>query len=375
MLLVVALLAVWVVEMVRCRQVRLVRSPVNLPLLLFVLSATVSLLAGNLLWNYFAEPASLAAQAGGWAVFILSAGAFMLVANLAVDLRWLKLMVSLFLGIGALFVTGRLLPPLEVVASWLMAPRVLNGALFWVWLVALAGGQALFNRSLTRPVRLVVAGLALATLAVSYFLGYGWKSGWLPGLVTLMALLWLRSWRLGLLVTAVGALGILLGSPDLPTMVVAGDQYSLFTRQVAWQIVLTQVFPLSPIVGLGPANYYHYAPLFPILGYHVEFSSHNQYVDILAQTGVVGMAIFLWLMAAMWRLGWRLRRQVRDSFARGYVCGCLAGLAGTLVAGMLADWFLPFVYNVGLGGFRVSVLGWLFLGGLVSLEQIYARRT
>jgi hypothetical protein len=31
---------------------------------------------------------------------------------------------------------------------------------------------------------------------------------------------------------------------------------------------------------------------------------------------------------------------------------------------------LPFVYNIGLAGFRASVLGWLFLGGLVSLEQM-----
>ncbi len=46
-----------------------------------------------------------------------------------------------------------------------------------------------------------------------------------------------------------------------------------------------------------------------------------------------------------------------------------AGLAGTLAAGMLADWVLPFVYNIGLTGFRASALGWLFLGGLVTMEH------
>ena len=43
-------------------------------------------------------------------------------------------------------------------------------------------------------------------------------------------------------------------------------------------------------------------------------------------------------------------------------------LAGTLVAMMLADWFLPFVYNVGFAGFRTSVVAWMFLGGLVALD-------
>jgi hypothetical protein len=48
----------------------------------------------------------------------------------------------------------------------------------------------------------------------------------------------------------------------------------------------------------------------------------------------------------------------------------MGGLAGTIVLGMLGDWVLPFVYNIGLGGFRSSILAWLFLGSLVSLEQM-----
>jgi len=65
-----------------------------------------------------------------------------------------------------------------------------------------------------------------------------------------------------------------------------------------------------------------------------------------------------------------LREAVEPGFARGYVYGCLAGLVGTLASGALGDWFLPFVYNIGLAGFRASILGWLFLGGLVALAQI-----
>jgi hypothetical protein len=39
---------------------------------------------------------------------------------------------------------------------------------------------------------------------------------------------------------------------------------------------------------------------------------------------------------------------------------------------MLGDWVLPFVYNIGLQGFRTGLLAWLFLGGLVVLEKHYA---
>ena len=44
-------------------------------------------------------------------------------------------------------------------------------------------------------------------------------------------------------------------------------------------------------------------------------------------------------------------------------------LIGTLASGMLGDWFLPFVYNVGLAGMRSSILFWVFLGGLLALQQ------
>ena len=137
---------------------------------------------------------------------------------------------------------------------------------------------------------------------------------------------------------------------------------------------MQQVFPLSPIFGLGPANYYWYTPLFPILGWYVSFNSHNNYIDILMQTGLVGLACFLWVIWELGRLGWCLRKHFVNDFAQGYVYACLGGLVGTLVSCWLADWLLPFAYNIGLRGFRASILAWFFLGGLVSLEQI-ARRT
>jgi hypothetical protein len=62
---------------------------------------------------------------------------------------------------------------------------------------------------------------------------------------------------------------------------------------------------------------------------------------------------------------------VPDGFPRAYVYSALGGLAGTLVAATLVDWILPFVYNIGLAGFRASILAWIFMGGLVSLNHIY----
>lgn len=387
------LLAVWVLEMVRMQNVKLAPSPVNTPVLVFAASATLSFVSGNLRWNLWADPASLQAQLGGWMVMVLSAGVFLLVGNQIKDIRWLKILTGIVLAAGALYVSGRVLPLIGDIARSIIVDGV-TGSLFWVWLVALAGGQAMLNKELNRTTRLALLGLMLATLGVGWFQGRSWASGWAPPLVALLVLVWFRSWRLGLVVTlAVGLAGVLVRGPgisasmpiaapfldtasfsedgvNLATSLVAADRYSIDTRWVAWEIVLTKVLPANPILGLGPSNYYHYTRLYPILGWHVNFNSHNQYVDILAQTGILGLATFSWLMLAIGKLGLSLRERVGEGFARGYVYACLAGLTGTLAAGMLGDWFLPFVYNIGLAGFRASVLGWFFLGGLVAIENM-----
>ncbi len=127
---------------------------------------------------------------------------------------------------------------------------------------------------------------------------------------------------------------------------------------------------VSPLLGFGPANYYWYTPLYRIRGWEVKFNSHNQYADIVAQVGVLGLLSFVWFVVEMARLAWQLRVEADPGFNRAYVYGVIGGLAGTIVAGVLVDWIIPFAYNLGMYGFRGSMLGWIFLGGLLSIEYV-----
>jgi O-antigen ligase len=161
---------------------------------------------------------------------------------------------------------------------------------------------------------------------------------------------------------------------DIIGVVILEDNfYSVDSRLAAWR-VLGELISVNPFLGLGPANYYWYTPLYTILGFNVQFNSHNQYVDIIAQTGLIGIAFFGWWATAVARVGWRLRNKVAAGFEQAYVYAALGGLVGTLFAGMLGDWILPFVYNVGLNGFRGSIVAWVMLGGLVALDKIYEKK-
>jgi O-antigen ligase len=367
-LLLPVLIGLWLLDMVRRQDLRLLASRPIPPLLALCVVATLSFVAGNLTWLVFAQTAPLRAQLGGLAIFLLSAGAFLLVAHQVRDLRWLERLTWLYLGLGSVYIVGRIVP---FVGKWVIsifeAGAVGTGnGLFWTWLVALAFSQAAFNRRLRLGWRLALGGLVLATFYVSLFQARDWASGWLPSVVAVVVILCVGAPRLGLSTALVVGMVAALNVQNILGMVMTDERYSLLTRLEAWRIV-AEIIKANPVLGLGPANYYHYTPLYPILGWYVQFNSHNNYVDIVAQTGLLGLACFLWFAWEVGWLGWQLRHRVSTGFPRAYVYGALGGLAGTLASMMLVDTFLPFVYNIGLSGFRTSALAWLFLGGLVAL--------
>lgn len=335
------------------------RTPADAPLLLLVLAALLSLLAGFLPWNAFAGRASLASQVGGWAVFALSAAAFWLAAQ-QMDAIWLRRAALAFLALGGGYLLGRALG-IDALAG-LLAPGAV-GSVWWVWLAALAGGLLLFEPRLSNRMRLGLMTVLLLELWIGWQ-NRSWASGWLPVVVTLAVLVWLRKPWLGAALTLIGAGLVWLLAPGLPTELLTADLYSVDTRRLAWEILVPAVWNTNAILGWGPSNYYFYTPVYPILGYYISFNSHNQYVDLFAQVGLLGVGLFGWCVAALAVWALRLRRRVVNGFGRAYLAAALAGLVGMLVAGMLGDWLLPFVYNIGLRGMRASLVGWFFLGGL-----------
>jgi hypothetical protein len=372
LILLVLIWVLWLADMVIQRSTHLHLGVPFLPGILLAVVATISFLVGNQSLIFFADMAPLRAQLGGLGIFWLSIAALILIAFRTNSLLTLKRMTWTFLIIGGVYLTCRLLPGFKAIGDLLFTNQSEGNSMFWILMTALAGGQLLFNDQLTTFKRLAFALLLVATLWVAWFQSRAWASGWLPSFTVIAVLIFLKNWRLAVFFGLIAGAGVLLLKPDLVSDLIAGDQYSINTRWVAWNILLTQLLKVSPWIGLGPANYYWYTPLYPILGYRVVFNSHNNYVDVVMQTGVIGMACLGWFMAAMSQVGLRLRSLVsrEGGFAKGYVNGMLAALAGIAVAMLLADWFIPFVYNIGLQRLHASLLAWIFLGGLVAIDEM-----
>jgi hypothetical protein len=378
-LLVPALVAIWLLNMVRQRQFRLASSRINLPLALFLGASLLSLLIGRATWDPMVPIGSnfLMVQLAQWAIFAFSAAGFWLAANLIRRERELRLLTAAFLLIGGGIATLWVVPGVREVVEPLTTLAVIR-APFWVLLAALTAGQLLFNRDLTRLWR---SGLIFA-VGVSLYYAFVRQpevaSTWVGLAVAVATLLWLRFRRLrwvliGVLVLLI-ALGVLF-----PTL------YHFAGGDVEWnmsggsRLALTQrvleVAMRNPVTGLGPAAYRPYANIRPLpygRAYWIapQINSHNNYVDLFAHGGVLGLLLFFWFVWEVARLGLALRRRFAHNFAAGYVNGVLAAGIGALVIMALADWILPFVYNIGFAGFQASVLVWLFLGGLVALDNM-----
>lgn len=373
----------WLANGLQRRSLWLPSSRTILPLILFLCSSLLSLFAGNAFWNPVVPRAGnlILIQIAQWGLFVLSAAIYVGAGVLDKNIVWLQRATWAFLITAAIAVARYYVPVLSALGGasyWFGA----DTSMFWVWLGALATGQLVFNRQLSSRLRFGLLALLLAATYISVFRMSGWLSGWGPFAVSVIGVLWLRLWRynrrFALLVAVILTIAVVAFFPILFQHAGGVEEYEtswqgrLLLYKTVWNLVKT-----NPILGLGPANYRHYGfvqylSLGPdrALYVHANISSHNNFIDIYAQTGIVGLFFFSWFLIALGRLAWRLSSShPSQDFVDGYVQGALGGLAGTLVAMMLVDWFLPFVYNVGFSGFRTSSLAWMFLGGLVAIEQ------
>lgn len=378
-LLVPTLLGIWVLDMMGRREIHLVPSATNRPLLLFLVAGLLSFLIGFGTWDATVprEGSFLIVQLAQWAIFAFAAGAFWLMGNLVHEESWLRRLAFLFLAVAGPLAILHVLLPAEALAGSI-ATQALGRAPFWLLLAGLAGGQLLFNRKLSTAWRVLLLAALGACLVYAFYLERVTVSNWVGVAAVLGVLAWLRWPRLrwfaiiGLVV--LGVSGFLFSSiyefagGSAEWVESGGSRLALIGRVI-------DVTMRNPITGLGPAAYRAYAKMQPLYyagAYYLRpwVSSHNNYVDLFSHVGLVGLGLFFWFAAELARLGLRLRTHFVGDFAAGYVNGMLATGVGALVLMLLADWILPFVYNIGFPGFQASVLVWLFMGGLVALEQM-----
>jgi len=367
-------IALWVLRMlVVDKRLALKPAPTNLPLLAFMAIVAVAWVWGRAfrdpLVHEIGHP--LVSVAAGL-VMILLPGCLLLVSNNVCDVHWLQALVWVLLGEGLIVLIVDLgyfwsVGPIRAVSSFLQTNGVIHvnsQGLLSMWCMALAMALALFNRRLHWIVRVLLIAYAGAWVYWGFYIRISWLSGWLPAFAAAAVIAFFRSkWVFVVVLVAlvIGAGGYYYRTQFQEEANVSGST-RLAAYRVNWQITGKHL-----LFGTGPAGYAsYYMSYFP----DKAMASHSNYIDLAAQTGIVGTFFFLWFLGAQAWGSYKLRLmlQGRADFAEGLAVAVLAGTAGCVVAMGLGDWLLPFAYTNGIIGFDLAMFNWFFMGSLWALN-------
>ncbi|MGN6697942.1 MAG: O-antigen ligase family protein [Thermomicrobiales bacterium] len=290
-------------------------------------------------------------QIGGTALFLVSIGLLFVGADLLRDRETRNWIVIVILAVGFGALPLRALNKSDALFSVF--------GLFGAWFVALCWAHALTNTRLAPRVRWLLAAGALGWLAVQLTREFDWTSGWLPPAIAFILIIAIVRPRIGVPLIGLG-LVLLVSFPQVVNQLVNSEesQGSLggdFGRTELWMRNI-ELLKDHLLFGTGPAGYaLYYMTFVPT----EAMSSHSNYIDVLAETGIPGLLSFLALFGGLGWIAWRLKPRLTDASDRATCIAMLAALPAVLAAMALGDWVIPFVYNQTIAGFDYTVYSWL----------------
>ena len=364
MVVVVMFFGLWVLRAMTVeRRFSLKPSPVNFPLLAFLAVTTFSVFWSILFRDPFVfVPGSfIIVQIASALVMIMLTVAFLMTGNFIESTRQLKIMSVMMLAAGGLglgkYLTGLPLP-------------VDTRGMFNLWVIGLAFGLAIFLKKLHWSLRGLLLLLVGGLIYWSFIRNISWLAGWLPALVALGVLSWMRSKKLVVLFL-VCFLALVISNSEyyLGRVLQNETQESGFTRLAAWKANWSITHD-HLVFGTGPAGYaVYYMSYFP----REAMATHNNYIDILAQTGIVGSIFCMWFFGSLVWVGYRLclRLKGRGDFLEALANVSLAGTCACIVIMAFGDWLFPFAYTQTIEGFNYAVYNWLFMGAILVLDRLF----
>jgi len=112
------------------------------------------------------------------------------------------------------------------------------------------------------------------------------------------------------------------------------DDYALVERMVHWQVA-GNMFLSNPWTGVGFGNFNTLFNKFGVQGWpYSRGNAHNYYLNVAAETGVVGLTGYMIMLITTFTVGFRALRRVRlrgDTYGEAVVIGAL-GLLTTFAA-------------------------------------------
>lgn len=361
LLLLIVLTLVWLLKLLLVERsfASLRASPPNKFVMLWCVAAIIAFV-----WSSsYVDPAVSHFQNGKFLprvvtllVMILSPVGMLLFGNFLYTIKDIKRVIWFYLGYGTFILIPRL-------ADFRLPTNFNTGGQLPVWVAIFALGQLLYNSKLLRWQKVALTLIIAAWIYVQFGLGRTWLSGWVPLFAGLGVIIFLRSRLVFILILVLCVIGAIVNSEMFSETLESENQESGETRVEAGSLALNfgnEHF----LFGTGPAGYYFYAMVY-IGDTHL---SHNNYIDIYAQTGVAGITAWILLWGSIGWMLWRTYQLTpKTGFEGGLVVSMVAIYIVTLIIMMLGDWVIPFTYTQSMRGLSYTIWPWLWCGIGIAL--------
>lgn len=134
--------------------------------------------------------------------------------------------------------------------------------------------------------------------------------------------------------------------------------HRLMTFKIAFQ-----AFKEHPVFGIGPGNFGSYYDNYPMESLpKVEYQTvNNQYLEVLAENGILGLAVFVLFLIILFIRSWRAFRITKNPLISAFILGATAALVGILAQ-----------YNFFSTLYIIYI--WFLMGLLVAVQNIVFKK-
>ena len=206
----------------------------------------------------------------------------------------------------------------------------------------------------------------IGVIPLFFCLGANFSRGaWVVVVFSLLVVSFIRNRKIAVYAAIVFIVAVSFLSPRVKQRASTSFDTSTWGGRVEMYKGALEIFKDFPIFGAGLGQCENLFPLYlPELKQHLHI--HNTFLEVLLETGIVGLLAFLWVFIVFFRVMFKSIKQCRDDDIMAIQLGLSSGIFASLLFAMTCT-----IITV---GFQDAPLFWFLMGMAVGMEGVEGDR-